>query len=71
MSILKRSCAKALVPQVRPICWGPLIIFLLDCSVLEAVVKQTPIGDKYFINEVLKEPKTVNVSQVIMVRQYL
>ena len=43
----------------------------LDCSVLEAVVKQTPIGDKYFINEVLKEPKTVNVSQVIMVRQYL
>ena len=49
----------------------PLIIFLLDCSVLEAVVRQTPIGDKYFINEVLKEPKTVNVSQVIMVRQYL
>ena len=43
----------------------------LDCSVLEAVVRQTPIGDKYFINEVLKEPKTVNVSQVIMVRQYL
>ena len=52
-------------------CWGPLIIFPLDCSVLEAVVKQTPIGDKYFINEVLKEPKTVNVSQVIMVRKYL
>ena len=34
---------------------------------LEASVKQTPIGDKYFINETLREPKTENISQVIMV----
>ena len=34
---------------------------------LEATVKQTPIGDKYFINETLREPKTENISQVIMV----
>ena len=38
-----------------------------DCSVLEASVKQTPIGDKYFINETLREPKTENISKVIMV----
>ena len=34
---------------------------------MEATVKQTPIGDKYFINETLREPKTENISQVIMV----
>ena len=38
-----------------------------DCSVLEANVKQTPIGYKYFIEEAVKKPKTENISQVILV----
>ena len=36
---------------------------------LVAKVKQTPKGDKYFIEEALKKPKTENISQVIMVGQ--
>ena len=47
--------------------YGQSPILLADCSVLEATVKQTPIGDKYFIDEALREPKTGNTSQVIMV----
>ena len=46
---------------------GQSSILRADCSVLEATVKQTPIGDKYFIDEALREPKTGNTSQVIMV----
>ena len=46
---------------------GQSSILLSDCSVLEATVKQTPIGDKYFIDEALREPKTGNASHVIMV----
>ena len=38
---------------------------------LVANVKQTPKGDKYFIEEVLKRPKTENISQVIMVSQLI
>ena len=63
---LRRSHAKAHVRQVTTIfTWS--LTFPPDCSVLEASVKQTPIGDKYFINETLREPKTENISQVIMV----
>ena len=42
--------------------------FLLpDCSVLKASVTQTPIGYRYHINQTVSEPKTENISQVVMV----
>ena len=40
---------------------------ILDCSVFNVAIKQTPIGDKYIINSTLNKPKTENISGVIMV----
>ena len=44
-----------------------LLFLILDCSVFNATIKQTPIGEKYIINSTLNKPKTENVSGVIMV----
>ena len=73
MSRLKRFRARVHVRQVRLKNKNTIYdnvlppIIAADCSVLEANVKQTPRGDKYFIEEAVKKPKTENISQVILV----
>ena len=38
-----------------------------DCSVFDANIKQTPIGNKYIINSTLRQPSTANITGIIMV----